>query len=285
MGELGPTFDPSKIETPKKTKGPELPAGETYDVSGPKRALRVAAESPALAKRLKEGGEGRADDIFTSGELQEKIKAGDKVLYIGAGTGHVAKTIKERTQASVITLDIADLRTSDTKDKKFVIANARELPVKTEAIDVVCLNDVLHHTEKQEEILKEAFRALKPGGKVLLLEDTIPEEINIGGFVGRFKAKMKKRVVGITDDIFNQQPGGVNPHNYHPISDWEIMLHQAGFEVKADDTKSWHWGAPDFMGADRSKRPPKPTLLRPFQSTLLVGSKPPAETHPHERQK
>jgi SAM-dependent methyltransferase len=247
-----------------------IPEGETYDITGPKKILEKISANPKLAEKFTEAARGRAEDIFESGHLKEKIRPGDKVLYIGTGTGHVAEYIEKQTEATVFKLDLADLRSADTKDNDFVLANARRLPIRDGSVDVVCLFDILHHTKGQEEILKEAFRVLKPGAKCLIMEDTIPEPYERG-------VAAKKMLVGKMDDVFNQQPRNVNPHGYHSISDWEVMLHDSGFEVSADKTRSWHWGLPDFAGADRAKRPGKNTLLRPFEATMFDVEKPNGE--------
>jgi len=252
-----------------KLEGPVLPGGETYDVKGLKAALQKIAAKPALGEVVKRGAEARAEDVYESGELDKRIHEADLVLYSGAGTGHVPKYIEEHTKAKIFKLDLADLRTPDTKDKKFLIANARQLPIADESLNVVCLFDILHHTKNQEELLKEAFRVLKPGGKCLIMEDTIPEEINYGAGLGKVRAKAKKWLVGKMDDTFNLQSKGVNPHNYHPISDWELMGHDAGFEVNAKTTKSWHWGVEDFLGASRKTRPSEPTWRRLMQATMF----------------
>ncbi|TAN32159.1 class I SAM-dependent methyltransferase [Patescibacteria group bacterium] len=144
----------------------------------------------------------------------EKIKRGDAVAYIGTGSGHVPQFIEEQTGAKIFKFDLANLRTPDTKDNKFALANARHLPLADSSLDVVCLFDVLHHTKNQEQILSEARRVLRPGGKLLLLEDTLPEEINIASGVKKTKAKAKKWLVGKMDDLFNLQSKSVNPHNF-----------------------------------------------------------------------
>lgn len=260
---------PPEVTNPKK-KGPELPDKETYDVAGPKKAIKSLEDKPELAEKFRGAALGRAEDIFESGHLKEKIKEGEVVLYIGAGSGHVPQYIEQQTGAKVVKFDLADLRTKDTKDNKFALANARRLPIRDACIDKICLFDILHHTQNQDEILKEALRVLKPGGKCLIMEDAVPESFQKG--VG-----VKKWIVGKMDDAFNRQPKGVNPHNYHSISDWELMFHENGFDVNANDTSSWHWGIPDFMGADRSKRPDHNTLARPFEATMFEIVKPTEE--------
>jgi len=251
---------------PKPVVEQELPGKETYDVSQIEDFLEDLEKKPEKLAKFRELARNRAKDIFDSGNLKEKFEKDDLALYIGAGTGHVPEYIEEQTEAKMIKFDLADLRTSDTKDEKFAEASARNLPIKDGAVDIVCLFDMLHHTENQEEILKEALRVLKPGGKCLVMEDTIPEphEKSTG---------IIKKLVGKVDDLFNKQPSGVNPHNYHSISDWEIAFHDVGFDVDANETRSWYWGVSDFLPVE-IKRPEQRTPARPFESTMFEITKP-----------
>lgn len=252
------------LEKPQnQEKSPDLAGEETYDFSEIKKFLEKLENDPEKLKKFTAMAEARAKDIFESGRLEEEFKKGDKVLYIGAGTGHVPKYIEDKTGVEIVNVDLRDIRTTDTKDAKFIEANARRLPFPDNSQDTICLFDMLHHTRNQQEILQEARRVLKPGGKLLILEDTIPEKFKEG-------RNTMKSVVGKVDDLFNKQPKDVNPHNYHSVSDWELMLYNEGYDVDAGDTKNWYWGPADFMPeAVRSERPEHRTIARPFESTLL----------------
>lgn len=258
-----PEMGPSPEELGINKKGPELVEGETYDVAGPKRAL----ENPKLVEKIVKGARGRANDIVESGQLKERIGEGETVLYVGTGTGHVAQLIEKQTGAKVIKFDLADLRTDDTKDEKFALANARRLPIRDSSVDTICLFDILHHTQNQDEILKEALRALKPGGKCLILEDTIMNP-------DRKLAGAQKWLTEKADDAFNMQPKGVNPHNNHTIEDWGEIFRELGFAIDEDETAKWYWGPADFLGAKRDSRPDHNTIARPFESTLFEIKKP-----------
>lgn len=252
-----------KLKNQEKVSSPDVSEGETYEFSEIKNFLEKLENDPEKLKKFAAMAEARAKDIFESGHLEEEFKEGDKVLYIGAGTGHVPKYIEDKTGVEIVKVDLKDIRTSDTKDAKFIEANARRLPFPDNSQDTICLFDMLHHTKNQQEILQEARRVLKPGGKLLILEDTIPESFKKG-------VTTMKGLVGKMDDAFNKQPKGVNPHNYHSVSDWELMLHNEGLDVDANDTKSWYWGPADFLPeAVRPKRPEERTVARPFESTLL----------------
>lgn len=253
-----------------RENGGYRPDNETYDVEGPLKALEKIKKNPKMLEKFISGAKNRAEDIFESGHLENEFKKGEKVLYVGAGTGHVAENIEKKTGATVIKIDLADLRAEDAKDNKFAKANVRRLPFQDGSLDTVCLFDMLHHAKGQEEILEEVKRVLKPGGKILSMEDTLPEPYEKSRAI-------VETLVSKMDDLFNQQANGVNPHEYKSISDWEIFFKEAGFDVKADDTKSWYWGAADFMGADRKKRPDHRTVGRPFEATMFKIFKPGSE--------
>lgn len=253
-----------------------LPDGETYFVANAKKIL----ENPKLADKLERAGKLRADDIFENANLKEKIAEDETVLYVGSGTGLLAQKIEKETGSTVIKFDLADLRTPEAKDNKFALANARRLPVKNEVLDTICLFDILHHLKNQEEILRESLRVLKPGGKCLVIEDTIPESIKGEGIKNWIKNKrreIKKLVVAKMDDAFNLQPSQVNPHNYHSISEWKKIFINLGFSIDEKEGKSWYWGAPDIVswaGRGKPDRLDHGTLLRPFEATVFEIKKP-----------
>jgi SAM-dependent methyltransferase len=52
---------------------------------------------------------------------------------------------------------------------RFVHAPPHALPVEEESIDVVCLAGLLHEVEQPAAVIAEAYRVLRPGGKVIAL--------------------------------------------------------------------------------------------------------------------
>src|SRR5262249_33950769 len=44
------------------------------------------------------------------------------------------------------------------------------LPLRTASVDLVLLSQALHHAEHPERTMAEAFRILRPGGRVLVLD-------------------------------------------------------------------------------------------------------------------
>jgi ubiquinone/menaquinone biosynthesis C-methylase UbiE len=239
------------------------PYTKTYDSSRIQAGLKRIESNPKLIEKFNQGALNRAKDVFLSGELRKYIFPQNKVLDIGAGSGHIAQIIEQETKARVIKLDLADLRTNMTKDDHFVIADAHSLPFKDKAVDVATLIDILHHCRNQERIIKEAKRVVKPKGKIIIIEDTLPE------ITSPIRRKMMFNLTAIEDDFFNNQPRNVNPHLYHSISQWQELFRKEGF--KPAIYKTWYWGLWDFVPEKiKPNRNPKWTVGRPFECTCFI---------------
>lgn len=246
----------------------ELPTySETYDPSKIIADLKKVEANPVLLAKLQKTLKNRALDMFQSVQLSEVVKPGNIMLYVGAGSGHFAQLIEQKTGAKVFKTDLYDLRVSDTKDNHFVIGNGRQLPFLDESCDVVTTIDVLHHCQNQEEILEEAKRVLKSRGKLILLEDTLPEEDH------PVQRKIMKTLISFEDNLFNRQSHGINPCNYRSIDEWKNICVGLGFNSEIN-VRSWYWGPLDFVPESiKSTRTNKPTVGRPFESSLLVVTK------------
>jgi SAM-dependent methyltransferase len=93
--------------------------------------------------------------------LRRFLKAGDRVLEIGAGAGIVPLYVKG---VRIISTDVYHKPWLDA------IADAMRLPFRDEAFDaVVCLN-VLHHLARPSQAVKEMSRVVKSGGSLLVAE-------------------------------------------------------------------------------------------------------------------
>ena len=93
------------------------------------------------------------------------IKKEDGVLDIGCGNGIIAKTIQEKYNCNIQGTDILDFLSFKIPFK--LMKNETTLPYDNQEFDIALLNDILHHTRKQEEVLKEALRVSK---KVIIFE-------------------------------------------------------------------------------------------------------------------
>ena len=104
------------------------------------------------------------------------IKEDIKCLEIGCGAGFTSYEIKRRFRVSLtaIDYDVQEIRLAEREFGKFGIrflqADGRELPFKDGLFELVLEMNALHHIDRYEEAVKEAYRVLKKGGDFYMLD-------------------------------------------------------------------------------------------------------------------
>ncbi|MCR4276746.1 MAG: class I SAM-dependent methyltransferase [Candidatus Roizmanbacteria bacterium] len=103
-----------------------------------------------------------------------EIKSGERILEAGSGTGNLALKIKERGGAPV-GIDMSQEGISIHKKKdpgtEVVLGNLTDkLPFQDNSFDKICSNNTLYAIprDKRGSVMKEFYRILKPGGKVVI---------------------------------------------------------------------------------------------------------------------
>jgi len=107
------------------------------------------------------------------------------VVDIGCGEGYLALEAS-RWAKTVIGIDQSDevLRRARGLMTRRNVSNIvwkkgdlTQLPLPNESVDVALLSQALHHTENPDQALQEAYRVLRPTGRVLILDLREHEEI------------------------------------------------------------------------------------------------------------
>ncbi|MGC8783457.1 MAG: class I SAM-dependent methyltransferase [Armatimonadota bacterium] len=94
------------------------------------------------------------------------------IVDVGCGTGATAMQL--RRYGTVIGVDISLLALSWSRQRglnNLLLAAAERLPIAPESVDVIVATDILEHLDDDVAVLKEFYRALKPGGYVVI---TVP---------------------------------------------------------------------------------------------------------------
>ena len=150
------------------------------------------------------------------------LKEGEVVLDLGSGGGFDCFLARRQVGESGyvigvdMTSDMIELARrnavkSGYKNVEFRLGEIEHLPVKDSLIDVIISNCVINLSPDKEQVFKEAFRVLKPGGR-LSISDVVAIE--------RLPEKMKHDLDAIASCI-----GGAEH-----VEDLRVMMQKAGFK-------------------------------------------------------
>ncbi len=170
--------------------------------------------------------------------------AGAKVLDIACGTGDFSIAIAKKTDASVTGLDLSEgmLKVMDEKVRKEGLqdristlqGDCENLPFEDCSFDCVTIGFGIRNFEHRETALREILRVLRPDGKLIILELSIPQNPVIRWFY-------KLYFSGITPTIGGWISGQKSAYRYLPASviafppkdQWMKTMSDCGFsEVK-----------------------------------------------------
>lgn len=114
------------------------------------------------------------------------IKAGSLVLDAGCGIGGSGIWLAEKREAQVIGLNLVNKQLTKGKElvgKKglsqkvdFVEGDYQELPFKNDAFDVFWSLESIEHATDIDSLIREAFRVVKPGGKIVIAATFLGEK-------------------------------------------------------------------------------------------------------------
>jgi 2-polyprenyl-3-methyl-5-hydroxy-6-metoxy-1,4-benzoquinol methylase len=106
--------------------------------------------------------------------ILSKIPAtAETVLDVGCGRGWIAKELIDKKDF-ICSLDISYTNPDKVLDAypgenhSAVVADALHLPFRDNAFDCVVASEVVEHIETPELFIKELFRCVKPGGKLII---------------------------------------------------------------------------------------------------------------------
>jgi len=138
------------------------------------------------------------------------LKEGDIVLDLGSGAGFDCFLAAARVGSSgkVIGVDMTPEMVEKARQNavqgsyanvEFRLGEIESLPVANEAVDVVISNCVINLSSDKPKVFREAFRALKPGGRLMVsdmvLLQELPEVIrkSVEAYVGCIAGALMKK--------------------------------------------------------------------------------------------
>ncbi len=136
-------------------------------------------------------------------KILEKIPFEGSILDLGCGTGELMEKLSGQTPFKIIGIDSssemleqARLRLLGKDNVELRLGELEHLPMRNKEIQTAIMNMVLHHISQPELPLQESYRVLKPGGRFILSDFDIHDQVKIrelmgGAWSGFEKEKIK----------------------------------------------------------------------------------------------
>lgn len=159
-------------------------------------------------------------------------ESGGVVLDAGTGCGFGLSQLSGMFQ-TVIALDIRPEflgRTARPAANGFNLylsaGDLRALPVRSAAVDLVICSEVLEHITADTICLREIYRALKPGGLLIL---STPQPFSLPELTARIA--LSPALLPVTRRIYGEAVRPLEHINLHSLETWRGKLRACGFTL------------------------------------------------------
>ncbi len=130
---------------------------------------------------------------------QAEVQSNERILDIACGTGDLARAFARAQPQLVVGLDFAQDMLRHAVDQScesgvWVQADALRLPFADGSFDITACAFGVRNFQHLETGLREMHRVLKPGGRAMILEFTMPDSSLLRGLYHFYFAKIMPRL-------------------------------------------------------------------------------------------
>lgn len=191
------------------------------------------------------------------------------VVDIGCGPGNVYKSLRKRcgTPQQLIGVDVAAGSLQIAKELGYttILADAQQLPFVSSFADIVTVNATLHHSDDMEQVLREAARIVKPGGKLITDHDPQKTMFN-DNWIARliWHARLPiyrwlkrgghstaiEQYWSTATEVHHRPGDGVTPELFHRVLDpmgFEIHLYPHNMRIGKDIVRGLRGRGPRYV--------------------------------------
>lgn len=152
-----------------------------------------------------------------------RVKSTDCVLDVATGTGHTAFAFAPHV-CEVIATDVTPEMLAEGEKLKaergirnveFRLADAHDLPFEDQAFDGVTCRRAAHHFVEIDRALREMCRVLRPGGRLVIDDRSVPDDDFVDATLNRL------------DWLHDHS----HVRQYRP-GEWQSMMQDAGSKVE-----------------------------------------------------
>lgn len=178
------------------------------------------------------------------------LNEGDVVLDLGSGggidvllsaarVGPTGKAYGVDMTDEMLALARANAEQAGATNVEFLKGEIENIPLPDNSVDVIISNCVVNLSGDKEQVIREAFRVLKPGGRFavsdVVVEGKVPDavrssvELWIGCLAGALETTEFERLLGEA----GFESVGIEPTRVYDLEDAREFLTEGGLDVEA----------------------------------------------------
>lgn len=173
---------------------------------------------------------------------QARLEPEARLLDLGAGTGDLAhEAITQQPLAMVVAADftLEMMRVGQRQSAEWRLdeslpwsaADALNLPFKDKTFDAIVSGFLMRNVGDLQQALKEQYRALKPGGRIVILDTTKPKRILLSPLIWlhmHVVIPLAGRILSGFKDAYNYLPDSTE--EYITANELAVRMAAVGFK-------------------------------------------------------